>query len=73
MPALTIAGLKMLYLNQKEATVVIHAKSGDRAFKTDQTHCLVIPYEPVLLAEDPAVSIPVPPERVLVADPDSDK
>jgi hypothetical protein len=73
MPALTIAGLKMLYLKQKEAAVVIHAKSGDRVFKTDQTHSLVIPYEQALLAEDPTVSIPVPPERVFVADPDSDK
>jgi hypothetical protein len=72
-PPLTILGLKMLYLKQKEAAVVVRAKGGDRVFKTDATHALVVPLENALLAEDPVVSIPIPPERILVANPDSDK
>ena len=68
-PPLTIFGLKLIYPPEKEAAVVIHAKSGDRVFKTDATHALVIPYEQALLEEDPVVSIPIPPEKVDVANP----
>lgn len=72
-PDLAIFGLKLMYPAGAEAAVVVHAKSGDRLFKTDQTHSLVIPYEQALLAEDPVVSIPRPPEKVDVADPPGDK
>jgi hypothetical protein len=72
-PDLGIFGLKLIYPADKEARVVIHCKSGDRLLKTDQTHVLVIPYEQSLLAEDPLVSIPVPPLLVDVADPPSGK
>ena len=68
-PELKIFGLTLIYPPEKEAVVVVHAKSGDRVFKTDPAHRLVIPYEPALLEEDPVVSIPVPPERVDVANP----
>jgi hypothetical protein len=70
-PALQIFGLKLIYPPEKEATVVVHAKSGDRVFKTSPAHTLVIPYEQSLLDENPVVSIPVPPEKVDVADPSS--
>ncbi len=72
-PDLQIFGLKLIYPLEKEASVVVHAKSGDRLFKTDQTHALVIPYEPALLAEDPVVSIPTTPVKVDVADPPGEK
>ena len=68
-PVLTIYGLKLIYPPEKEAAVVVHAKSGDRVFKTSPAHALVIPYEPALLEENPVVSIPIPPEKVDVADP----
>jgi hypothetical protein len=70
-PDLAIYGLKLIYPLETDAGVVIHAKSGDRLIKTDRTHTLVIPYEPALLAEDPLVSIPIPPKKVDVADPPS--
>jgi hypothetical protein len=72
-PPLTILGLKMVYLKQKEAAIVVHARSGDRKFNTDESHTLVVPLEEALLSEDPVVSIPVPPERIVVANPDSEK
>ena len=72
-PELGIFGLKLIYPADKEARVVIHCKSGDRLFKTDQTHVLVIPYEQTLFAENPLVSIPIPPLHVDVADPPSGK
>jgi hypothetical protein len=72
-PDLGIAGLKLFYPLEKEAAVVIHAKGGDRVIKTNPAHTLVIPWEPALLAEDPMVSIPIPPEKVDVANPDTDK
>ncbi len=68
-PPLTIFGLKLMFPPEAEAAVVVHAKSGDMAFKTDPTHALVVPYEPALLEEDPVVSIPIPPVKVDVADP----
>jgi hypothetical protein len=70
-PDLGIFGLKLIYPADKEGRVVIHCKSGDRLFKTDPSHTLVIPYEQALLTEDPLVSIPIPPLRVDVADPPS--
>ena len=68
-PPMTIVGLKFMYPPDKEAAVTIHARSGDRVFKTNPKHALVIPYEPALLEEDPQVSIPLPPDKVDVADP----
>jgi hypothetical protein len=68
-PPLTIYGLKLIYPPEKQAAVVVHARSGDRVFKTGASHALVIPYETALLEENPVVSIPMPPEKVDVADP----
>jgi hypothetical protein len=68
-PPLTIYGLRMIFPPEKETSVVVHAKGGDKVFKTGATHALVIPYETSLLLEDPKVSIPVPPIKVDVADP----
>jgi hypothetical protein len=68
-PPLTIFGLKLIYPPEKEAVVVVHARSGDRVFKTDASHALVVPYEQALLKEDPEVSIPIPPAKVDVANP----
>ena len=68
-PPLTIFGLKLIYPPEKQAAVVVHARSGDRVFKTDSSHALVIPYEQALLDEDPAVSIPLRPKIVDVANP----
>jgi hypothetical protein len=67
-PPLTIFGLKLIFPPEKEAAVVVHARSGDRVFKTGPTHALVIPYEAALLVENPEVAIPIPPEKVDVAD-----
>lgn len=72
-PPLTISGLKMVYPKEKPAAVIVHSKSGDKIFKTDDSHALVVPLDAALLQEDPPVSIPVPPERVYVANPESDK
>jgi len=72
-PDLEIYGLKMIYAPDKEASVVIHASGGERVLKTDETHSLVVPYDPALLAEDPFVSIPIPPLRVDVANPPASK
>ncbi len=72
-PDLTIYGLKLIYPADKEASVVIHCKSGDRVLKTDPAHVLVIPYEQALLAEDPVVNISLPPLHVDVANLPPDK
>jgi hypothetical protein len=68
-PELPIYGLKFIYPPDKEAAVVVHAKSAERVYKTSPAHMLVIPYEPALLEENPVVSIPIPPIKVGVADP----
>lgn len=68
-PPLTIAGLKLLYPPDKETSVVVHAKGGNRVFKINPAHAVVIPYEAALLEQNPVVSIPVPPIGVDVADP----
>jgi len=68
-PPLTIYGLKLIFPPEKETAVVVHAKKGDRVFKTGPTHALVIPYEAALLEENPEVGIPIPPEKVDVAEP----
>lgn len=67
-PPLAIFGLKLIFPPEKEAAVVVHAKSGDRVYKTGPAHALVIPYEAALLVENPEVAIPIPPEKVDVAD-----
>ena len=71
-PPMGIPGLKMLFPNNLDATVVIHAKVGDKPLKTDSSHSIFLSVDPVLLTEDPEVSIPVLPETVLVAEPGSD-
>jgi hypothetical protein len=68
-PPLTIAGLKLIYPPDKETSVVVHAKGGNRVFKTNPAHAVVIPYEAALLEQNPVVSIPVTPTGVDVADP----
>jgi len=67
-PSLKISGLKFIYAPDKPAAVVVHAKSGDLIFQTGPAHTLVIPYKPALLEENPVVSIPIPPDKVDVAD-----
>ncbi len=64
---LTVHGLKLTFPKDKEITVVIHAKRGDKIFKTDPDHSLVIPWDTALLDEDPEVSMPDAPERCEVA------
>jgi hypothetical protein len=64
---LTILGLKLIFSKEKQATVVIRAKQGDRVFKTDPNHALVIPLEAALLDEDPEIGLPDAPERIEVA------
>ena len=71
-PPLGIPGLKMLFAGDKEAMIVIHAKDGDKPLKTDGNHSIFVAVDPVLLTEDPEVSIPVPPETVLVTEPGSE-
>jgi hypothetical protein len=64
----SIRGLKFIYpADSPAAAVTIRAKSGDRVFKTDATHTLVIPWEPALQQENPILAIPVPPEKIDVA------
>jgi len=70
-PELRVYGLKLTYPPDKETAVVVHAKSGERVYKTTPEHLLVIPYEPALLEENPVVNIPIPPIKVGVADPGS--
>jgi hypothetical protein len=65
--ALSIHGLKLIYPRDKDGTIVIHAKAGDRTFKTDSAHELVIPWEQPLLEEDPPISLSSPPDKVDVA------
>ena len=68
-PRLAISGLRLIFPPETETAVVVHARSGDRVFKTGPTHALVIPYEHALLEENPVVAIPIPPKNVDVADP----
>jgi hypothetical protein len=68
-PDLKIYGLRLLYPPEEETAVIVHAKSGERVYKTTPAHILIIPYEPALLDENPVVSIPIQPKRVDVADP----
>jgi hypothetical protein len=60
----TNQALRLKYAKDKEGIVVIHAKSGDKVYKTDAAHTVAIPWEPALLEEDPEISIPIPPEKV---------
>jgi hypothetical protein len=64
---LTVQGLKLIFPKEKEVTVVIHAKQGDKVFKTDSNHSMVIPLDAAWLDEDPEVSMPDEPERCEVA------
>jgi hypothetical protein len=64
---LTVLGLKLMFTKEKETTIVIRAKQGDRVFKTGPNHALVIPLEAALLEENPEVGMPDAPERIEVA------
>jgi len=66
-PKLTILGLKLIFPKEREAAIVLHAKQGDRVFRTDSSHALVIPLEAALLEEDPEIALPDAPERIEVA------
>ena len=65
--SMTIRGLKLVWPKDQDGTIVVHAKAGDRTFKTDSAHELVIPWQPSLLEEDPPISLSSPPEKVDVA------
>jgi hypothetical protein len=64
---LTVLGLKLIFPKEKQATIVIRARQGDRVFKTDPNHALVIPLEPALLDENPEIAMPDAQERIAVA------
>jgi hypothetical protein len=66
----TIHGLKLVWAKDKDATIVIHAKTGDMTFKTDSAHELVIPWQRSLLEEDPPITLSSPPDKVDVANED---
>lgn len=69
-PTLSLRGLKFIYPKETNGIAVIHAKSGDQTYKTDQTHTLVVPWNPNLMQENPRMSIPIPPEKIDVAEGD---
>jgi hypothetical protein len=60
---LSIRGLKLVFAKDKETTVVIHSKHGDRVFKTSLNHSLIVPMEKALMDEDPQIVLPAEPER----------
>ena len=66
----SIRGMKFFYAPDTDAAIVIHAKNGDRTFKTDQSHSLVIPWEQSLLEEDPPITFSSPPQKFDVANED---
>ncbi len=66
-PRLTIAGMKLIFSDAKDSSVVIHAKSGDRTLTPDENRQIIIPLDPALLEENPAVWLPVLPEKADVA------
>jgi hypothetical protein len=63
----SIRGMKFYYAPDTEGVVVIHAKAGDRTYRTDQSHTLIIPWEQALLAEDPPITFSSPPQKFDVA------
>lgn len=67
---LTIRGLKMTFGKDKETTVVIHAKKGDRVFKTGSNHWLIIPIDAGLMEENPRITLPEEPRRIEVVGQD---
>jgi hypothetical protein len=50
-----------------EAAIVIHAKNGDRTYKTDASHTVIIPWEQTLLEENPVINFSSPPLKFDVA------
>jgi hypothetical protein len=57
-PALITTGLKLKFAReQKKATVIIHAKGGDRTLTADDRGEAILPLSPDLLEEDPEVSV----------------
>jgi hypothetical protein len=65
--ASSIRGMKFVYAPDIEGTIVIHAKNGDRTYKTDDSHTVIIPWEQSLLEEDPTINFSSPPLKFDVA------
>ena len=63
-PRLLVKGMKMVFPDKGGSKVVIHAKSGDRILRTDEKNELTIPLEAALWEENPAVSLPVLPQKI---------
>jgi hypothetical protein len=63
----TIRGMIFYFDADVEASIVIHAKNGDRTYKTDGSHSVIIPWEQSLLEEDPAINFSSPPRKFDVA------
>jgi hypothetical protein len=66
-PKLTVAGLKLVFPPEaKPASLVIHAKHGDRKLQTDADGELLLPLEQTLLQENPLITLSAPPAKVQV-------
>jgi hypothetical protein len=66
-PKLTVAGLKLFFPPEaKPASLVIHAKSGDRKLQTDAEGELFLPLEQTLLEENPLITLSTAPAKVQV-------
>ena len=73
-PPLLTPVLKMVYTNDTGGTIVIRASSGDKIYKTDGSHAVIVPLDPIFLTENPEVGIPVPAAEVVVTEqPENDK
>jgi hypothetical protein len=64
---LAIQGLKLVFSKDKAANVVVHLKQGDKVFKTDSDHALIIPLDSTWLDEDPIIGMSEEPQRMEVA------
>jgi len=57
---LDIAGLRLKFAKDKDGPVTLHARGGDRVFKPDADHAVVLPWEDALFDENPALTLPSP-------------
>jgi hypothetical protein len=64
-PKLAVAGLRMIFPPEiRTATVIIHAKTGDRKLQTDADGELIVPMDPDLRDEDPLMTLSSIPAKV---------
>lgn len=64
-PRLVASGLRVTFpTSPQSASIIIHARDGDRKLRAGQDGRAIIPLDPDLLADDPIMTFSVPPKQV---------